>query len=98
LKKEPGRGPAKVTRLLALAHRIARSNEAGEIRDQAEAARLLGLTRARVSKLLDLTLLAPDIQEHLLFLEDGTGVVEQTERTLRPLTRTAAWQEQRTLL
>lgn len=45
-----------------------------EIKHQAEAARQMGLTRARVSQLLDMTLLAPDVQERVLFAEGAAGV------------------------
>ncbi len=62
----PDRRPAMVARQLALAHWIQRAIESGEVKYQADAARLLGLSRARVSQLLDLMLLAPDIQERLL--------------------------------
>src|SRR5450759_215481 len=65
----PSRRPARVAVTLALAHQIQRAIDRGEIRDQAEAARRLGLTRARLTQILDLTLLAPDIQEEILLLE-----------------------------
>lgn len=87
----PARCPAKVALQLALAHRIQRAIESGEIRDQAEAARLLGLTRARVSQLVDLTLLAPDIQERLLDVEAGNP----SERALRAVSGIEDWNGQR---
>lgn len=89
--KEPEKRPARIALQLALAYRIQRAIEGGEIKDQAEAARLLGLTRARVSQLLDLTLLAPDIQERLL----EVGADACPERELRPISRTAEWTDQR---
>ena len=46
-------------------------------------ARKLGLTRARVTQLLDLTLLAVDIQEQILFAESIDGVETICERALR---------------
>lgn len=55
---------------LALAHLIERKIESGEIRDYAEAARLLGVTRARMSQLLDLVLLPVDTQERILYGEN----------------------------
>ena len=51
---------------LALAHLIERKIEAGELRDYAEAARLLGVTRARLSQLADLVLLPADVQSAIL--------------------------------
>ena len=47
--------------MLALAHKIQQAIDGGVVRDRAEVARRLGLTRARVTQLLDLALLAPDI-------------------------------------
>ena len=46
-------------------------------------ARKLGLTRARVTQLLDLTLLAVDIQGQILFAESIDGVETICERALR---------------
>ena len=56
----------------------------------------LGLTRARVTQLLDLTLLAPDIQEKILFAESVDGAELVSERKLRWLAREDAWSTQRT--
>lgn len=92
--EEPARRPARVALQLARAHRIQRAIESGEVKDQAEAARLLGLTRARVSQLLDLTRLAPDIQESLLTAE-ATGL---TERALRSVSGIEDWNGQRQAL
>src|SRR5712692_11534028 len=60
-----GRVP-RVTRLLALTHRIDGMIQSGDIRDWAEAARLAGITRARMTQIANLLLLAPDIQEAIL--------------------------------
>lgn len=92
---EPVRRPARVAQMLALAHHIERSIEAGIYSDRADAARHLDLTRARVTQLCDLLVLAPDIQEELLFLESVDGVEPTTERALRPLLRTLSWRDQR---
>jgi hypothetical protein len=46
-------------------------------------ARKLGLTRTRVAQLLDLTLLAPGIQEQILFAESVDGIEPMAERQLR---------------
>jgi ParB-like chromosome segregation protein Spo0J len=65
--------------MLALAHTLEAAIAAGEFADRADVARHLGFTRARVTQLLDLTLLAPDIQEAVLALEAVDGV-EPRER------------------
>jgi hypothetical protein len=80
---------------LATAHKIRQGILAGEIKDQSEAAVRLGLTRARLSQILSLTNLAPDLQERILFLET-TGVREPLrERSLRGAVRILAWGRQR---
>lgn len=91
----PASRPARVALTLAMAHRIRQGILAGEIQDQADAARRLGLTRARLSQILDLTNLAPDLQERILFLEVINGREPLRERALRVALRTASWEEQR---
>ena len=59
----------------------------GEHRDQATLARELGLTPTKLTRLLDLALLAPDIQEEILFLEAVEGQEPVTERALREVVR-----------
>lgn len=66
---KPVRKPARVARILAFAHKVKQAIEDGEYEDQADTARQLGLTRTRVSQLIDLTWLSPSIQEEILFLE-----------------------------
>ena len=64
---QPGRVP-RVARLMALAVRFDALIRAGTVKNQAELARLGQVSRARISQILSLLLLAPDIQEALLFL------------------------------
>ena len=92
---EPVRRPARIAQMLALAHHIERSIEAGTYVDRAHAAKSLAITRARVTQLCDLLVLAPDIQEELLFLESVDGVEPTSERALRAITRMLSWREQR---
>ena len=75
---------------LALAHRIEQLIELGQLDDYAHAARVLGVSRARLSQLMDLILLAPDIQEAVL-----TGTLRTTERKLRLAARNTDWALQR---
>jgi|GEM_PF-6701703 hypothetical protein len=89
------RRPARVAVMLALAHKIQNAIDRGVVRDCADVAMRLGLSRARISQLLDLTLLAPDIQERLLELTSTDGVEPIGEQTLRWLTRTTYWTQQR---
>ena len=63
----PGRVP-RVARLMALAIRFDGLIRSGAVKNQAELARLGHVSRARISQILSLLLLAPDIQEEILFL------------------------------
>jgi ParB-like chromosome segregation protein Spo0J len=51
--------------LLGLAHAIERQIQAGAFKDYSEVARRLGLSRAGLTQLMDLTLLARDLQEQI---------------------------------
>jgi hypothetical protein len=77
------RRPARVAQALALSHRLQAAIVRGDYRDRADLARQLGFTRARVTQLLDLLLLAPAIQERVLDLEAVDGVEPMAERALR---------------
>ena len=91
----PGRVP-RVARLLALAHHFEHLLAAGTVATQAELAALAGISPPRVTQILNLALLAPDIQEELLFWPgDDRGPDTITERTLRYVLRTPVWAEQR---
>jgi hypothetical protein len=87
--------PARVARLLALAHDIERRIQAGGFKDYAEVARLHGLTRARLTQVMNLLLLAPDIQAKVLEMMARAGREPVTERQLREVTNTVVWAEQR---
>jgi hypothetical protein len=86
---------ARAARQLALAHAIERRVRAGELDDLAHAARVFGLTRARVTQIVNLTLLAPEIQEELLAMPPVTrGRDPITERRLRAIVAEPAWERQ----
>jgi len=87
---------ARVVRLLAFAHEIGRRSRAGELNDLAHAARVLGLTRAWVTQIVSLTLLAAAIQEEILAMPMVTsGRDPITERSLREIVAEPVWGEQR---
>lgn len=84
-----------MARHLSLAHEIERRIRAGELDDLAHAARVFGLTRARVTQIVSLTLLAPAIQEEILALPPVTvGRDPITERALRPIAAEPVWERQ----
>ena len=68
----PGRIP-RITKMMALAIRLDHLINSGQVTDQAELARVGHVSRARLTQILDLTLLAPDIQEEILDLENFRG-------------------------
>ena len=82
----------RITRLLALAIKFEEMIARGEVRDYADIARLGYITRARASQIMNLTLLAPDIQEVLLEMTEENEV---TERDVRAATKCASWGAQR---
>lgn len=94
----PVRRPAHVARMLALAHHIQGAIDRRVVADRAEVARKLGLTRARITQLLDLTLLAPDLQARVLELEAVDGVEPLTERQVRDAVHAGSWAQQRAAL
>ena len=64
---DPGRVP-RVSRLMALALRFEGLLKAGMVKDYAELGRLGKVSRARISQIMGLLYLAPDIQEAVLHL------------------------------
>ena len=91
-----GRIP-RVARMLALAHKIDAMVRSGQFRDYADAARRLGLSRARVTQITSLVLLAPTIQEAILSLPLITrGCDSISERQLRPIAAEPDWNRQLT--
>ena len=63
----PGRIP-RVTKLMAPAVRFEGLIASGEVADYAELARLAHVSRARITQIMNLLILAPENQEALLFL------------------------------
>jgi hypothetical protein len=85
----------RITRLMALAIKFQDMIDRGEVRDYADLARLGLVTRARLTQIMNLTLLAPEIQEALVEpasdLKPGLGA---SERELRMVTRHSQWTKQ----
>ncbi len=92
---EPGRIP-RISRLMALAIRFENLIQRGEVRDLAELARLGHISRARVTQVMNLLHLAPEIQEEILFLPKFTyGHDRITERSMRKVAVEVSWTVQR---
>ena len=92
---ETGRIP-RISRLMALAIRLDRMLLTGEVESLTELARLSHVSQPRMTHILNLTLLAPDIQEQLLFRPRVTsGKPAIHEKLLRPITAEIDWHKQR---
>jgi hypothetical protein len=91
---EPPTRIPRVTRLMALAIKFQNMVDRGEVRDYADIARLGYVTRARLTQIMNLLLLAPNIQEVLLseMLPMETSI---PERTLRAVVRMVLWEDQK---
>ncbi|MEW4488185.1 hypothetical protein AB1L42_08895 [Thalassoglobus sp. JC818] len=90
-----GRIP-RISRLMALAIKFDGLITTGIITDQSELARLAHVTQPRMTQIMNLLNLAPDIQEELLFLPRVTSGRDPIhERMLRPMTAQASWKKQR---
>ena len=92
---DPPRVP-RIARLMALAVKFQDMVDRGEVRDYADLARLGYVTRARLTQIMNLLLLAPDIQE--AFLDNSSAWRARsaiTERDLRSVSRIVDWADQR---
>lgn len=85
--------PARVARMLALAHHVQEQIEAGLIADYATVAAALGVSRARLSQVMSLLLLAPEIQERI-----AMGEITVSEHDLRHVAAEPDWARQGEML
>ena len=93
---EPTERVTRITRLLALAQKFEELIAAGVVNNYAALAQVGRVSRSRVTQMTSLLNLAPDIQEEILFL--GVEEAEQfriSEPSLRKLTATLVWKQQR---
>lgn len=94
---QPGKTP-RITKLMAIAIRFEEKLQQGQVRDMAQLARLGNVTRARLTQIMNLRLLAPDIQEQILCLQrviEGRAPIKY--RDLLHIIREADWNIQRKL-
>jgi len=81
-----------IARHLALGHRLVRAVEAGEVDSFSELAKRMGVSRAWISMLVELTFLAPDLQLQLL-TTPLSGSMRMTD--LLSVARLPEWHSQR---
>ncbi len=91
----PGRVP-RVARLMALAIKFDKLLQDGVVGSQTDLAALARVTQPRMTQIMNLLQLAPDIQEEILFLPPVTeGRDPVTERDLREIVTLCDWMSQR---
>jgi len=98
-KPKPSKPPRRpkvppVVRTLLKAREWRRQLDAGEVASQAAIARREGLTRARVTQIMALLRLAPDIQQSILSLPGSMNPPRLPERLLRPIVQIGDAEEQ----
>jgi hypothetical protein len=95
LSVPPGRVP-RVARWMALAIRCERLLREGHVASYAELAQLGHVTQARISQIMNLLNLAPDIQKAILFLpRTQRGRDPIILRDLQPVAAALDWRHQR---
>ncbi|MBI5599026.1 MAG: hypothetical protein HY890_04740 [Deltaproteobacteria bacterium] len=80
--------------LLKTAQKLQRSLDRRAGGSQAKLARELGITRARMTQILNLLNLAPEIQDYILSMPPVNGKPPISERSLRPITQIESQKEQ----
>jgi hypothetical protein len=85
----------RITRLMALAIKFQEMVNGGEVRDYADIARLGYVTRARLTQVMNLLLLAPDIQDEILGWGVAAGQKVFAERHVRSVVKFVLWEHQR---
>ena len=90
-----GRLP-RITQVIALAIHLEEMIRRGEAKDYADLARLSCLCRERISQMVRLNYLAPDIQMELLYLPPTpTGRYPISETAVRKIANLLSWADQR---
>ena len=85
-----------ISRLMALAIHCDELVQTGVVKDQTELAALAHVTRGRLSQIMSLLSLAPDIQESILFFEPQESRRQPiNEPKLRAMTSELNWERQR---
>ena len=92
----PSRHVPRIARLLALAWHVEGLVRSGTVSSYAVAAKLGHVSRARMSQIVSLLNLAPDLQEHVLFLQrPARGRQALTLRQVLTVAAALDWSEQR---
>ncbi len=97
-RPKPAKEPKtpRVVRLLRKAIEWQTQLESGEVASQTDIARREGITRARVTQVMGLLRLAPEIQDHILSLPCTVRRPAISERALRPIALVESLTDQKT--
>ncbi|HYM11428.1 MAG TPA: hypothetical protein VEU62_11885 [Bryobacterales bacterium] len=82
----------RITRLMALPIKFQEMVDRGEVRDYADLARLGYVSRARMTQIMNLLNLAPQLQENIVL--DPEQVETISESLIREITGLVLWQDQ----
>jgi hypothetical protein len=95
-KPKPPKAPRtpRVVELLRKAIEWQALLASGEAPNKSDIARREGITRARVTKVMGLFRLAPEIQQHILSMPDAVRRPAITERALRPIAQLEGRQQE----
>ena len=92
---QSGRIP-RIAKLVALASRMQSMIESGKVDSYQQLAELGRISQPRMTQIMSLLHLAPDIQEELLYLHEVMqGKAAIHEKLMRPLTAQVDWRVQR---
>ena len=96
VKVNPVERVARITRLLALALKYEDLIQSGIVSNYAALAALGQVSKARITQMISLLNLAPDIQEEILFIQAEDAEQSQiSESAVRKITSTLLWNQQR---
>jgi len=95
-EEEPAERIPRISRLMALAIHYQGLLDTGVVPDASTLARLAGVTQPRMTQILNLNLLAPDIQEALLNATNSCIAQERlSEKRVRHICSLLLWSQQR---
>ena len=88
----------RLARQIALAHHFDHLLRTGQVKDMAALASMTDVSRARISQIVNLLQLAPDIQDRILLLSPRGRDGMMSSQSLRKIALISAWDEQRAAL
>jgi hypothetical protein len=79
---------------MALAIKFQDMIDRGEVRDYADLARLGYVSRARITQVMNLLNLAPQLQDNMMLDPKQAAAISASESQLRKITSLVLWQDQ----